>query len=41
LLSIAAELMPESAEIERLETVRQAVWALLERDAAQLTPSGR
>jgi hypothetical protein len=38
LLSIAAELMPDSAEIERLETVRQAVWALLERDAAQLTP---
>jgi hypothetical protein len=41
LLSIAVELMPDSAESERLEAVGQAVWALLERDAAQLTPSGR
>jgi hypothetical protein len=41
LCSIAAELMPDSGENERLESARQAVWALLERDAAQLAPSAR
>lgn len=41
LLSISAELMPESGEPERLEIVRQAVWSLLERDVAQVAPSGR
>jgi hypothetical protein len=38
LLVIAAELMPDSDEQQRIATVGQAVWALLERDAAQLAP---
>jgi len=39
ILAIAGELMPDSSEQQRLDAARQAAWALLERDAAQLTPS--
>ena len=41
ILAIAAELMPESGEAERLGVATQAAWALLERGVAQLEPSGR
>ncbi len=41
ILEIAAELMPNTGEQERLEAAGQATWALLERDVAQLGPSGR
>jgi len=41
ILAIASELMPDAAEAARLEASRQAVWALLQRELAQLTPSGR
>ena len=41
ILSIASELMPDAGEAARLEASRQAVWALLQRELAQLTPSGR
>jgi hypothetical protein len=41
LLAIAAELMPDSDEQQRTATVSQAVWVLLERDAAQLAPSAK
>lgn len=40
-LAAAAELMPDSGEAQRLEAARQVCWALLERDVAQLAPSGR
>lgn len=40
-LAIAAELMADAGEPERLEAARQAAWALLERGLAQLAPSGR
>ena len=40
-LAVAAELMPESGDQERLAAARQVAWALLERDLAQLTPNGR
>ena len=40
ILAIAAELMPDGTEQERLDAAQRAVWALLERDAAQLTPRG-
>ncbi|HEX3615027.1 MAG TPA: hypothetical protein VHU61_00700 [Solirubrobacteraceae bacterium] len=38
LLATAAELMPDSDAQQRIATVRQVVWALLEHDAAQLAP---
>ena len=38
ILAIAAELLPEIGEQERLEVARQVAWTLLERDLAQLTP---
>ena len=41
ILAIIAELMPAGSEQERLDVARHATWALLERGAAQLTPSGR
>ena len=41
LLEVAAELMPQATEQERLEVVQRAAWELLERGAAQLAPSGR
>jgi hypothetical protein len=41
ILAIIAELMPAGSEQERLEVAKYATWALLERGAAQLTPSGR
>jgi len=41
ILAITAELMPEATDAVRLEAAERAAWALLERDAAQLTPSGR
>jgi hypothetical protein len=41
ILAIAAELLPESGEAERLGVASQAAWALLERGIAQLEPSGR
>jgi len=41
ILTVAAELMPDTSELERLEVARQAAWALLERDLAQLAPSAR
>ena len=41
LLAITAELMPGSSEAERREVARRAAWVLLERDVAQLVPSGR
>jgi hypothetical protein len=41
LLAIAAELMPGGDEQQRIAAVGRAVWALLERDAAQLAPSDR
>lgn len=40
-LAAAAELMPDASEAARIEAGRRAAWALLERGAAQLTPSGR
>ncbi len=40
-LAVAAELMPDSGDAQRLDAARRACWALLERDLAQLTPSGR
>jgi hypothetical protein len=39
ILAIATELMPDSTEEERLDAAQRAAWELLERDAAQLTPS--
>jgi hypothetical protein len=33
--------MPDSDEQQRTATVSQAVWVLLERDAAQLAPSAK
>ena len=41
ILAIATELMPAGSEQERLDVARHATWAVLERGAAQLTPSGR
>jgi hypothetical protein len=41
ILATAAELMPDASEQDRHEAARQAAWALLERDLAQLEPSGR
>ncbi len=41
ILAITAELMPEATEDERLDVAQRASWELLERDAAQLAPSGR
>jgi hypothetical protein len=41
ILAAAAELLPDAGEQERLVVAQAAVWALLERDLAQLTPSGR
>lgn len=41
ILAVAAELTPDATEQERLEIAQQALWQLLERGAAQLTPSGR
>jgi hypothetical protein len=41
ILAIVAELMPAGSEQERLDVAKSATWALLERGAAQLTPSGR
>ncbi len=41
ILAIAAELMPDSPEEDRLAAAQHAAWELLERGAAQLTPSGR
>jgi hypothetical protein len=41
LLRIAAELLPNADEQQRTAVAAQAVWALLERDVAQLTPSDR
>ncbi len=38
---IAAELLPEADERARARLAEQAVWALLERGVAQLTPNGR
>lgn len=40
-LAITAELMPQADAGEQRELARRAVWELLERDLAQLTPSGR
>ncbi|MDE3131044.1 MAG: hypothetical protein KGL16_07805 [Acidobacteriota bacterium] len=40
ILAAAAELMPDAAAPERLETAKRAAWLLLERDLAELTPSG-
>ncbi|HET9094759.1 MAG TPA: hypothetical protein VFN36_06685 [Solirubrobacteraceae bacterium] len=37
----AAELLPEASERERTMLAEQAVWALLQRGVAQLTPNGR
>jgi hypothetical protein len=39
--AVAAELMPQATDDERLEVARRVAWELLERGAAQLTPSGR
>ncbi len=41
ILAIATELMPDGTEQERLDAAQRAAWELLERDAAQLSPSGR
>jgi hypothetical protein len=41
ILAIVAELMPDSTEADRLDAGRHAAWTLLERGAAQLTPSGK
>lgn len=41
LVAIAAELMPEADQHERLTAAQRATWALLERGAAQLAPSDR
>ncbi|HWD70687.1 MAG TPA: hypothetical protein VG293_10870 [Solirubrobacteraceae bacterium] len=40
-LAMAAEMMPDSSDAERLQAAQEACWALLERGVAQLTPSGR
>jgi hypothetical protein len=40
-LATAAELMPGGSEPERLAAAQQAIWALLDRELAQLAPSGR
>jgi hypothetical protein len=41
ILAAAAELLPETDEQERRDAAGRAVWELLERGVAQLTPSGR
>jgi hypothetical protein len=41
ILGDVADLMPHATVHEHTEVARQAVWQLLERDAAQLAPSGR
>lgn len=41
ILAIATELMPNGTDAQRLEVAQRAVWALLERGVAQLTPTGR
>jgi hypothetical protein len=41
ILAIVAELMPAGTEQQRLEVASYAAWAVLERGAAQLAPSGR
>lgn len=41
ILVVAAELMPDAGERNRVEAARQAAWSLLERDLAQLAPKGR
>lgn len=41
ILAIAGELMPQATDLERREAAQRGAWALLERGAAQLTPSGR
>jgi hypothetical protein len=41
ILGIVTELMPAGSEQERLDVARHATWAVVERGAAQLTPSGR
>jgi hypothetical protein len=41
ILAITAELMPQATEDERLDVAQRAAWELLERDAAQLAPSGK
>lgn len=40
-VAIAAELMPQADAGAQRDLARRAVWELLERDVAQLTPSGR
>ena len=41
ILAAATDLMPQASRQERLDAARVAAWELLERDLAQLTPSGR
>ncbi len=41
ILAIASELVPDASDAERQQIAGHAAWALLVRDAAQLTPSGR
>lgn len=40
-LAMAADIMPDSSDAERLRAAQEACWASLERGVAQLTPSGR
>lgn len=40
-VAIAAELMPQGGAEAQRDLARRAVWELLERELAQLTPSGR
>lgn len=41
ILAVAAELMPDGTQQERLVAAQRATWELLQRRVAQLSPNGR